>query len=160
MNNFEFKEGNPKTITLISPQSSRFSRIILQVFSWIFFALPVFSTVLAVILIGEVSPAIVIFYIIFGLCGYFFLKLFLWNKYGKEIISLNNSQITYEADYKLFRANKVVLNTKNLKIKINPIGTDKGTFIFESEEGKIETVVKTSLANTNMLKEKLESIYS
>lgn len=160
MNNFEFKEGNPTTITLISPQSSRISRIILQVFSWIFFALPVLSTIFSVVLIGEVSPAIVIFYIIFGLCGYFFLKLFLWNKYGKEIISLNSSQITYEADYKLFRANKVILNTKNLTITINSFDTDKGTFTFESEDGKIETVVKTSLANTNILKEKIESIYS
>lgn len=86
-----------ETIVINSDANSLAPRIILLVLTTISFLIPIVATIVA-ILILELKPAIIITYIIFGLSGYFFLKLYLWNKHGKEIISLKRDKINYHAD--------------------------------------------------------------
>ncbi|NOU61374.1 hypothetical protein [Marinifilum caeruleilacunae] len=154
---------NPlRKITFNSPQSSRFSRIVLQTFMILFFTIPVLSTILVAITIGEVSPAIVIFYIVFGLCGYYFLRLFLWNKYGKEMIYLDTRKITYEADYKMFKSNKVEISEEDIEVEVNPVYSNEklATLKFKSESQNIETVVKVPIEELEILKKEIEAVYN
>ncbi|MDQ2180776.1 hypothetical protein [Marinifilum sp. D714] len=149
-------------ITFNSPRSSRFSRIVLQSFMILFFAIPIFATVSTAVLLGEVSPAIVIFYIIFGLCGYYFLRLFLWNKHGKEILYLEHRKISYEADYKMFKSNKVEICNEDLTVEVNPVMANEklATFKFISESQSIETVVKVPIEELEILKKEIEAVYN
>jgi len=41
-----------------------------------------------------------------GLIAWYFLKLFLWNKGGKEIFIIGKNKIEYYSDYKLFIQNR------------------------------------------------------
>jgi hypothetical protein len=149
-------------ITFNSPRSSRFSRIVLQTFMILFFVAPIFATVSAILLLGEVSPAIVLFYIIFGLCGYYFLRLFLWNKHGKEILYLEHQKISYEADYKMFKSNKVEICNEELNIEIIPVFANEGlaTLKLMAESQNIETVVKAPVEELEIIKKEIESVYN
>ncbi|WP_321515962.1 hypothetical protein [Marinifilum fragile] len=158
----ELQDDPLSKITFNSPRSSRFSRIVLQSFMILFFAIPIFATVSTAVLLGEVSPAIVIFYIIFGLCGYYFLRLFLWNKHGKEILHLEHRKISYEADYKMFKSNKVEICNEDLTVEVNPFMANEklATFKFISESQSIETVVKVPIEELEILKKEIEAVYN
>ncbi|WP_321297290.1 hypothetical protein [Marinifilum fragile] len=158
----ELQDDPLSKITFNSPRSSRFSRIVLQSFMILFFAIPIFATVSTAVLLGEVSPAIVIFYIIFGLCGYYFLRLFLWNKHGKEILYLEHRKISYEADYKMFKSNKVEICNEDLTVEVNPVMANEklATFKFISESQNIETVVKVPIEELEILKKEIEAVYN
>ncbi len=161
--NIELSENPLSKIIFTSPQASRFSRIVLQFFTIFFFVLPILSTFGAMLLIGELSFGFVIFYIMFGLSGYYFLRLFLWNKYGKELIFLEKEKIIYEADYKLFKDNKTEINTNTLIIEIKQcnISNEKfGTLLLKGEEQNIETIVQAPLNEIESLKEKIEKLYN
>jgi hypothetical protein len=161
--NIEISEGITTKITFASPQSSRFSRFILQFFTLIFFVLPVISTVFTLFFLGKISPGFVIYYIMFGLSGYYFLRLFLWNKHGKEIIYLEADKIIYEADYKLFKANRTEIGVNNLSVDIRQfnISNEKfGTLNLKESDESIETVVKVPIHDMEMIKEKIEYYYA
>lgn len=38
--------------------------------------------------------------------SWYFLRLFLWNSYGKELIMFSKDRITYTADYRMFQESK------------------------------------------------------
>jgi hypothetical protein len=82
---------------------------------------------------------------IFGLIGFYLLRVFLWNSYGKETISFNNNNITYEADYKWFKDGKKTKEINSPNFSIKPIGYEDenfGVLIINSENDTLESVVK------------------
>jgi len=161
-NTIEIVDNPLRKITFNSPQSSRFSRIVLQFFTIFFFTIPILSTIMTLFFLGEVSPGIVIFYIIFGLCGYYFLRLFLWNKHGKEIIYLEKNRVSYEADYKMFKANKVEISDEELTIEIKPVISNNklATLKINTESQHIETVVKAPIEKLEALQTEIKSVYN
>ena len=43
---------------------------------------------------------------LFSLMSFFFIRLFLWNTYGKEVIEIGSETITYYVDYHYFKGNQ------------------------------------------------------
>jgi len=99
---------------------------------------------------------------IFGLCGYYFLRLFLWNKHGKEIIYLEKNRVSYEADYKMFKANKVEISDEELTIEIKPVISNNKLAILKinTESQQIETVVKAPIEKLEALQTEIKSVYN
>jgi hypothetical protein len=64
---------------------------------------------------------------IFGLLGFYMLRIFLWNTYGHEIITFNGNTFTYEADYGWFKDGKP-------PVEINPIVFSHKQIGYESEQ--------------------------
>ncbi len=149
-------------IVINSGTSSLASRIILLVLTTISFLIPIVATIIA-ILILELTPAILIAYIICGLSGFFFLKLYLWNKHGKEILSLKQDKINYHADYKMFIGNKREINSDAVEIEYLESVEEKenfGTLKLSNDNAIIETVIKLPLNDLNRIKDKINKYYA
>jgi len=151
-----------ETIIINSEASSLAPRIILFILTTISFLIPIVATIIA-ILILELKPAILITYIIFGLSGRFFLKLYLWNKHGKEILSLKRDKINYHADYKMFIGNKREINSDKVKIEYLKSTDEKeifGTLKLLNDNAIIETVIKLPLTDLERIKDKIIKYYA
>lgn len=152
---------NDETIVINSDASSLAPRIVLLVLTTISFLIPIVATLVA-ILIFELKPAIIITYIIFGLSGRFSLKLYLWNKHGKEILSLKRDKINYHADYKMFIGNKREINSDAVKIDYLESAEEKenfGRLKLSNNNAIIETVIILPLNDLERIKDKITNYY-
>lgn len=61
-------------------------------------------------LISQISMGTVLFTVVLILVAYYFLRLFLWNWRGKEIIEINKEEITQTVDYWLFQEKNIIDN--------------------------------------------------
>lgn len=64
----------------------------------------------------EIGIGFVITLILFWGSSIFFIRNFLWNKYGKEVYEIGKSNLDYYYDYRLFKDNVKKVNLDNLKI--------------------------------------------
>jgi len=140
----QFKLENNK-ITLTSKPSPLFARGLILFFAIISILLPVGGMIGSMANGNRFHIGFLITTGIFGLIGFYLLRVFLWNSYGKETIVFSKNQVTYEADYKWFKDGKKTQNFESLEFSIKPIGYQEdniGTLVIESNEDCIESVVK------------------
>ena len=158
----KYIEGTPSIISVETLQSSRLSILILQILIVIFLLIPITATIFAKLML-ELKPAILFTYLIFWATGYYFLKLYLWNKYGKEIFYLEKEKLIYIADYRLFKGNKKVITSKDIKIQIqNTEGeiANLGTLTISDGNLTIESVLKVPINELVELKNVIEKYYA
>ena len=62
---------------------------------------------------------------IFSLISFYFVRLFLWNTYGKEIIVIGETTVSYYVDYHYFKGNPKEINYEGLSYSIVPIGFEE-----------------------------------
>lgn len=145
-----------------TPDSSRASRVVLLVFIILSFALPIVGTVFVSIYFG-LKLGIIFSYLIFWATGYYFLKLYLWSKYGKEKLILENEKIAYIADYKLFKGNKREVYSKQFKIEVLESFDDSkqyGTLTLTDNKSTIETVINIPVIDLFEIKRKIKNYYA
>lgn len=145
-----------------TPDSSRASRVVLLVFIILSFVLPIVGTVFVSIYMGF-KLGIIFTYLIFWATGYYFLKLYLWSKYGKEKLILENEKISYTADYKLFKGNKREVDSKNFKIEVLESfdgSKQYGTLKLADNNVTIETVINVSVSDLFEIKSKIQKYYA
>lgn len=98
---------------------------------------------------------------LFGLLGFYLLRVFLWNSYGKETIIFTNDGITYEADYGWFKSSKQFANIVETHFMISPIGYEDenlGVLIIRINESTIETVTKLPQETLEKLIQELKDL--
>ena len=91
---------------------------------------------------------------LFGLIGFYLLRVSLWNTYGKETIELKTPNITYEANYGWFKDGKRSINSELINYGIMPVGyeeDEKGVLIIGNDKDKIESVVKMPISQIEEL---------
>lgn len=49
---------------------------------------------------------------LFSLVGFYFVRLFLWNTYGKEVIEIGETTVSYYVDYHYFKGNQKVIRLR------------------------------------------------
>ena len=106
---------------------------------------------------------IFISYLIFWGLGFYLLRIALWNTFGKEIITLEQDKISYLADYKYFKDGLKELKIKNLDIQIiyeDTMDIHVGRLRISNQESEIETVLKSSLTDLELIKEKIKTRYN
>ena len=136
------------TLTLQSKKASLFARIVLLVLMVLSFLLPLVVMTLLSLFELELNFGHFYWFIIFCLIGFYFLRLYLWNSYGKEIIEFEKERIIYFADYKLFKDSRKSINGINAKFEIKEIDSNTGKMgllIISNESEVIETVTKVKL---------------
>ena len=134
-----------KTLTLNIRKSPLFVRGIMFFFSFVSFALPLIAISLSLSMGNRFHIGYMIGLILFGLIGFYLLRISLWNTYGKEIIELDIPKISYEANYGWFIDGKKSINSKIINYGIKPIGyveEKKGVLTIVNDKTKIESVVK------------------
>jgi hypothetical protein len=102
---------------------------------------------------------------IFSLISFYFVRLFLWNTYGKEVIIFNKEFLEYYADYKYFKGNQQKIKNDELSYVYNKIGYEEehlGLFsIISNNNEQIQSAIKLPLMELielrNLLTNNLDS---
>jgi len=145
-----------------TPDSSRASRIVLFIFIILSFVLPIVGTVFVSIYMGF-KLGIILSYLIFWATGIYFLKLYLWSKFGKEKLMLEPEKIIYIADYKLFKGNMREVYSKQFKIEVLESfdeNKEYGTLMLTDNNATIETVINLPVVDLFEIKKKIEKFYA
>ncbi|MBJ2173165.1 hypothetical protein JBL43_02870 [Aureibaculum sp. A20] len=152
---------NNNTLTLKVQKSPLFVRSVMFLFSFLFFIAPVVGMGFAISFGGKFHIGYIFMMILFGLLGFYLLRISLWNTYGEEVIIFNKSTINYEANYGWFKDGKKLINSDNVKYSSRAIGyeeDEKSALIIENSDNKIESVVKIHNDELNELIQLLQLI--
>lgn len=158
MKQYELKN---KTLVLKVNKSPIIVRGILFFLAIASFLLPILGTIASIADDKEFHIGFLIAIFLFGLIGFYLLRISLWNTYGKETINFFSSKIEYEADYFWFKDDKKSINTNRLSFSIKKLDSDsnhKGTLIIETESETIESVIKLPIHQIEEIIEKLQPL--
>ncbi len=105
-------EIHKNLIVLRVKKAPLFIRSVMFFFTFLFFVLPLTGMILGLSMGTSIHIGYLFGLLIFGLLGFYMLRLSLWNTYGKETITFNQENITYLADYGWFKDGE---NQKEIK---------------------------------------------
>ncbi len=128
-------EGNK--ITLFVKKSPLLIRVVLLLLAFLCVVLPLMGIVMNAMEGNDFHLKYLLALGVFSLLGFFLLRLFLWNSYGKEVIEINDSSLTYYADYYWFKGNQQQLSMEELTIDFVAVGFREeqiGQLLFISSE--------------------------
>lgn len=145
-------------------KGSRVSKVMLSfvaAFGIIFFLFPILLTIISTPKSGfHFSNIFVV--MIFWSVAFFFLKLFLWNTVGREIIKLYNHKISYISDYKIYKCNYIEINCDNIVVEmkndlsfLNPVSQ----LVIKNNNQKIETSLNSSPVEIAFVCKKINDKY-
>lgn len=140
-------------------KTNLFIRSTLFLFAFLFFSIPLVILLLAISFGFGMHIGYFILLFIFGLLGFYLLRIALWNTFGKEIIQISNAQINYIADYGWFKDGKKQVNisldtTSPIEYRIRELGYEdenKGALIIEIGEEEIFCVTKMDVSEIEEL---------
>lgn len=136
-------------------------RAIFFALAFSFFILPIISLALSTSNGDGLKFGHFIFVGVFGLMGFYLLRISLWNTYGNETIEISANKIIYEADYGWFKDGRKEITNIELIYSIKSIGYEeenKGVLVIGSNETKIESVVKIPIPQLEELIKKLKEL--
>ena len=116
-------ELNGNRLLLSVKKAPLFVRAVMFFCSFLFFVLPLAAMLLGLAMGQEMHIGYLLGLLVFGLLGFYMLRLSLWNTCGKEIITFNEKGITYVADYGWFKDGKREKEISDtIQFSIRPIG--------------------------------------
>lgn len=114
------------------------ARSMMFIFAAISFLLPTVGTILGLASGKGFHIGYAIGLVVFGLLGFYLLRVSLWNSFGKELITFNSNKISYVADYGWFKDGKKEKElVKPIDWGIRPLGYEdeqKGALIIGLDE--------------------------
>lgn len=99
-------EINSNVLVLRVKKAPLFVRSVMFFFTSLFFLLPLTGMILGLAMGKGMHIGYLIGLFIFGLLGFYMLRMSLWNTYGKETITFNHENVIYLADYGWFKDGK------------------------------------------------------
>lgn len=144
-------------IIITSHKSPLFTRIPILILAILCALLPLISLVLR---LKEGLGLHIVYVPIFLVCGaatYFFIKILLWNTYGKEILQLHKSTIVYTPDYKYFKGKSFTIS-RNENTHFSYVNKEKDVYLFtiEDETESIENVLPITIYHARKLQNIIE----
>lgn len=95
--------------------------------------------------------------------GFYLLRITLWNTVGREILNLNLDNISYIADYGLFRDGQQIIGLSDLETEIifedsikNPVGRLRLT----SRENSLETKLQATIKELEVVRDRIKTHYN
>ena len=138
-----------------------FVRLILGLLIFIAIAMMIGGMVMVYQSQEDVLITSLIMLVIYGLIIAFFARLFLWNTYGREIMTFEGGSLHYIADFKWFKDSEKHLEwTGKLDFSIKTHGQENsmyGYLIITSEKDMINCVTKIPIDQLKIILTTLES---
>lgn len=125
MNTIKRRTLNNKTLELYVKKSPPLGRGFLLFLAFIMVALPIMGMVFNFLDGGAFHFGFVIGLGLFSLISFYLVRLFLWNTYGKEVITIGETTVNYYVDYHYFKGNQQEITYEELVFKIEPIGFEE-----------------------------------
>lgn len=141
-------------------KTPRSIRIVLTILLVIFFIIPIGAIISTCACGIGFNFGHVIISIISWLSAYFLLRILLWNAYGRELYSFANGNVSYVADYKLFRDPKREIEGDIVVdiLKIGKPDQDYGTLVFKSGDNTIISVIEVPYSELSLLVVELKKL--
>jgi hypothetical protein len=114
-----------KTLELYVKKSPLLGRVFILFLAFISMALPIMGMVFRYLDGDSFHFGFLIGLGIFSLLSFYFIRLFLWNTYGKEIITIGETTVSYYVDYHYFKGNQQEITCKELEFEIEQIGFEE-----------------------------------
>ncbi|NQX91344.1 MAG: hypothetical protein HRT74_04280 [Flavobacteriales bacterium] len=94
----------------------------------------------------EILLPMVIFVAFVGAIAIFISRYLFWNLHGKEIISLKNNRLQYQADFKYFKGRSVIVNVAECQIEVGDPNdeSDMSILHFSDAENEFRTALEAS----------------
>lgn len=146
---------NQNTLTLHVKKSPPLGRIFILFLAFIAVALPIMGMVFRFMDGGSFHFGFIIGLGAFSLISFYFMRLFLWNTYGKEVITIGETTVSYYVDYHYFKGNQQEIRYETLVFKIEKVGFEEeqlGRLIIEASDKEL------ILSSVNMELKELEEI--
>lgn len=97
-----------------------------------------------------------------ALLVYPFLKVILWQFYGREIFTIRKNEISYEANFKFLKSQYETIETGQLEILFSDreLQNDQkiGTLVFISGENKLKSVLKINETDYQQIQEEYHTL--
>ena len=109
---------------------------------------------------SENNKTLIFSILLFIIIDFFSLKYFLWNLFGKEIITFDKENIVYFADYRLFQMNKTIINLDIVFYSIKKItfkDNQFGTIIICGKNTIINTVILVPINELEIVNNKISN---
>lgn len=132
-------------LTLSVKKSPLIIRAILLVLSCCFFLFPTLGTIASVSQGGRLGFGVLLMIGVMALLGFYLLRIFLWNTYGKETFEWKTDGVWYEADYRWFRDGRKQLDSGELIFSAKTAGYEEdrlGTLIAFDGSQTVHSAVK------------------
>ncbi len=130
----EISEGKIKNLILINKITPMPVAIMLCIFAAIFYILPF---VVAYYSYQESGKPEFFLLPAFAMCwfmGTWFLRMMLWNRFGKELFKFTESTVQYIADYKWYQKKPVIIKKQDCIVGLHKIDDKLGKIIFFNEK--------------------------
>lgn len=141
-------------------KSPLFVRAVLFVLAFLFFLIPLSGMIVGASSGNGLHLGYLIGIAVFGLMGFYLLRMVLWNTYGKEIIQIGPEKIDYIADYGWFKRNQKSIAGPP-EFSSNRIGYEEDKtsgLLIIGPEGAITCVTKLSDEQVEQLIDELQSM--
>ncbi|WP_343694704.1 hypothetical protein [Flavobacterium sp.] len=142
------------TLNLKVKKSPFIIRLITYVLSFSFFVFPVLGVIVSIAGGGGMHIGYFFAIGLFGLLGFYLLRVSLWNTYGEEIIDFLPNKIIYEANYGWFKDAKKEIELIHPQYSHKSVGYEEdneAVLIITCGNAEIETVVKLPLIQVQEL---------
>lgn len=131
-------------------------------FAFFSFLAPLTASVVYVAMGNGFHFAFLLGWFIFGLIGFYMLRIALWNTCGNEVIRFQGDRITYVADYGWFKdGKKHIRHDDSVVLDMQPMGYEednKGGLLISGDGEGIASVVKMPMEQVDELIELLCSV--
>jgi len=130
------------------------------VFASLCFLLPIIGIFISFLMGSGFHVGFLVGMGLFGLMGFYLLRVSLWNTYGSEIIHIENQTITYVANYGWFKDEKQSQEINPIFFTIKQVGyveDNKGALVIGTGTTSIECATKMSVDDLTELIDKLNA---
>jgi len=116
---------NHKTLELYVKKSPPIGRGFILFLAFAMVALPVMGMVMNFLDGGAFHFGFLIGLGLCSLISFYLVRLFLWNTYGKEVITIGDTTVSYYVDYHYFKGNQKEITYEELAFEIEQIGFEE-----------------------------------
>lgn len=152
---------NGNTLTLRVKKAPAVIRAAMFFIAFLCFVSPLLAMTLYALSGNGIHIGFLFGMVIFGLLGFYLLRVGLWNTYGNEVILFSKTEINYIADYGWFKDGKKLLKLESPAVyTFRQIGYEEdkaGALIIEVEEECIFCVSKMPIPEIEELIETLNN---
>lgn len=138
-------ELNNRSLIISSPKSAAIPRFLMFFFAFLSFLAPILALIATAASGSGLHAGNFISIIIFGLIGFYLLRVALWNTYGKESLHFSAESVSYEADYGWFKDKVKELPTSDLTFSFLAVGDEeehKGVLVMTSDDQTVKCASK------------------
>lgn len=162
MNDSKQYQIDGSKLTLSVKKAPLLVRLVMFLFSILSFLFPLLGMICGLAMGTGMHIGYLIMLFIFGLVGFYVLRISLWNTYGKETVIFKEKIIEYYADYGWFKDGRKQMEINQpVEFGIRQIGYEednKGGLIIGLEEPNITCVTKMSKTELEELIDELKTL--